>query len=317
MSSISSSPVREAKTALQEDWLITALKYMESNPETLQELMTKNYAMMEGDVMLSTDRNFVGNAWPTRKIPYVISPELASRTGEILSAMAMLSGDTCLSFHQQTKDQRPSDHLIFTPGKGCASYVGCIGGEQPILISPLCTVGNIAHEILHALGFHHEHTRMDREQYITILSQNIMTGKEINFHEKRGKTFGLPYDITSIMHYGRGFFSANGLPTIVSKEDVKEMGQRDNLTELDVQRVHHLYNCNSTEKETEEESNGAYLNSEEEEQDTNPMIESLKVFLSDQNRISANKTQGSHTPSSIAAPDSLQNLDMAKTETKQ
>lgn len=59
----------------------------------------------------------------------------------------------------------------------CASYVGFIGGEQEVFVGPRCALGNIVHEILHALGFHHEHTRTDRGQYITVLSQNIMNGK--------------------------------------------------------------------------------------------------------------------------------------------
>lgn len=55
--------------------------------------------------------------------------------------------------------------------------MGLKGGEQPVFVGAQCMVGNIAHEILHALGFHHEHTRMDREQYITIIHSNIMPGK--------------------------------------------------------------------------------------------------------------------------------------------
>lgn len=58
----------------------------------------------------------------------------------------------------------------------CASYVGFIGGEQPLFVGPPCIVGNIVHEVLHALGFHHEHTRKDREQYITVVPNNIMKG---------------------------------------------------------------------------------------------------------------------------------------------
>lgn len=59
----------------------------------------------------------------------------------------------------------------------CSSYVGFVGGEQPVFVGPPCRVGNIAHELLHALGFHHEHTRMDREQHVTILPHNIMAGE--------------------------------------------------------------------------------------------------------------------------------------------
>lgn len=40
-----------------------------------------------------------------------------------------------------------------------------------------------------------------------------------------------------------GFFSANGLPTIVPSGDVKNMGQRVKMTQTDIERVHHLYSC--------------------------------------------------------------------------
>ncbi|XP_060926571.1 hatching enzyme 1.2-like [Limanda limanda] len=239
---VNSSPVLEASKVLQEDWLITALDYMESYPETLQELLSKNYAVLEGDIMLSSDRNAVGNTWPTQKIPYLISPELASRTEDILSAIAMVTEHTCLTFHKRTTE---ADHMHFMIGKGCASYVGIIGGGQPVFIAPQCIMGNIVHEILHALGFHHEHTRKDRDQYITILPDNIMKGKQRNFKIQQGNTFNLPYDINSILHYGRGFFSANGLDTIVPLKSMNDMGQRVQMTKLDIQRVRHLYKCAS------------------------------------------------------------------------
>ncbi|XP_074473940.1 hatching enzyme 1.2 isoform X2 [Sebastes fasciatus] len=240
---VASGPLRgatEGTGASQEDWFTRALHYMESNPETLKELMTKNYAVLEGDMVLASDRNAVESMWPTQEIPYVISPALASRTDDILSAMAMLSEHTCVSFHKRTSE---TNYLLFVKSRGCASYVGFNGGEQPVFVGHLCAVGNVLHEILHALGFHHEHTRADREQYITVLPHNIMDGMERNFKKQEGKTFDLRYDVTSIMHYGSGFFSVNGLPTIVANSDMEDMGQRVKMTETDIERVRLLYGC--------------------------------------------------------------------------
>ncbi|KAJ4919838.1 hypothetical protein JOQ06_013896 [Pogonophryne albipinna] len=237
---VASSPLREANDATPEDWISKVLNYMESNPETLQELMTEDYAVLEGDIMLLNDRNAVEYVWPSKEIPFTISPELESRTQVFLSAMAMVSEHTCVSFHKRTSE---TNYLAFVTSKGCASFVGFIGGEQPVYVGQQCMVGNIVHEILHALGFHHEHTRSDRDKYITVLHHNIMEGKERNFGKKNGETFGLEYNAASIMHYGGQFFSDNGLPTIVSKEEVMNMGQRKKMTDSDVQRVRLLYKC--------------------------------------------------------------------------
>ena len=37
--------------------------------------------------------------------------------------------------------------------------------------------GKVVHELLHAMGLYHEHTRPDRDQYVDVLSENILDGK--------------------------------------------------------------------------------------------------------------------------------------------
>ena len=66
-------------------------------------------------------------------------------------------------------------------------------------------LGTIAHEIAHAIGFHHEQSRSDRDDYVTIVYGNIRAGLEGNFvkyqAETESLTYGVPYDTSSIMHY--------------------------------------------------------------------------------------------------------------------
>ncbi|XP_037547899.1 astacin-like metalloendopeptidase [Nematolebias whitei] len=192
---------------------------------------------------LQRERNAVGITWPTTNIPFEISPEVENRTSDILTAMAMLSEHTCITFHKRNAEP---DYVLFQTGNGCASYVGFIGGRQGLFVAPNCSSGNIAHELLHTIGFQHEHTRSDRDQYIKIVESNIMPGMEKNFNKLNGQTFGIPYDYTSIMHYGSNYFSQNGKDTIIPKrDDVHEMGQREKLMNSDIERVRFLYGCDS------------------------------------------------------------------------
>ncbi|XP_051539131.1 astacin-like metalloendopeptidase [Myxocyprinus asiaticus] len=217
--------------------------YVPRHSETLTEL-EGDYAVQEGDLLLSSDRNAVSDLWPqvdgNVSIPYKIDFELADRTDVILKALKMISEKTCIRFHQHINEM---DYLLFSYSKGCASYVGCVGGEQPVLIGPPCGAGNICHEVLHSLGLHHEHSRHDRGDHITILYENISPGKESNFAEKVGDTLGLQYDLGSLLHYGAYYFSSNGKPTIVAKNSRVQIGQRTHMSDLDVKKIRKLYHC--------------------------------------------------------------------------
>ncbi|XP_077442156.1 astacin-like metalloprotease toxin 1 isoform X2 [Vanacampus margaritifer] len=192
--------------------LAKALEYTNKNPETLAGLVDDEVA--EGDMLLEHFRNAVDRTWPSTNIAYDIDYNLRFRSEDIRIALNMISFHTCLSFQRRRSE---ADYLFFKRGVGCASYVGFRGGKQEVHVGRTCMVGNIVHEVLHALGFYHEHTRNDRENYIAILPANIMKGHHKNFRKQFGETFQLPYDLPSIMHYGSTFFSANGRPTIVAK----------------------------------------------------------------------------------------------------
>ena len=76
------------------------------------------------------------------------------------------------------------------------------------------------HELLHTLGFVHEHTRPDRDNFVDVNVDNIKPGKEGNFEKRKyGDSYyfekdsvnseNSPYDVLSLMHYGPRDFSKN------------------------------------------------------------------------------------------------------------
>ncbi|KAI4815301.1 hypothetical protein KUCAC02_005450 [Chaenocephalus aceratus] len=219
--------------------LVSMLEPQRSSSETLEGL-EDDAIVQEGDILIPEDRNAVQNLWLDAVMPYTISQELTDRALDIHAAFKMISDVTCIRFTPHTTEL---NYIEFRNGKGCASYVGCVGGAQKLYSAPSCSVGNVCHEIIHALGLHHEHNRRDRDQYISVEWSNIMPGKRNNFEVKQGDTQNLPYDLNSIMHYGEYYFSKDGSPTVLSKSSGVQIGQRSHLSELDVLRLNSLYHC--------------------------------------------------------------------------
>ncbi|KAM9798178.1 embryonic protein UVS.2-like [Neosynchiropus ocellatus] len=237
---ILADPVEDRNTSrsavdLAED-SATLQQLEESRAETSAEL--GDFPVEEGDILLQDDRNAVSSIWWGTVIPYTISPQLAGLEWKIHAALRMISDASCIRFKEHSDEL---SFLGFQDGAGCASYVGQIGGRQPVFISSACSVGNICHEVIHALGFHHEHTRQDRDQYISVAMENIIPKRRRHFKIKYGDTQNLPYDLNSIMHYGQYFFSKNGGQTLMAKVPGATMGQRTHLSQLDMQRLNQLY----------------------------------------------------------------------------
>ena len=64
----------------------------------------------------------------------------------------------------------------------------------------------MCHLIGHVLGFFHEQSRPDREDYVKIIYENILPDKITDFEYYSSSvinTFGFPYDYSSIMHFGQ------------------------------------------------------------------------------------------------------------------
>lgn len=53
-----------------------------------------------------------------------------------------------------------------------------LGGKQQLSLdnNGCIYIGTAIHEMMHAVGFYHEHTRNDRDDYVTINFGNVMAG---------------------------------------------------------------------------------------------------------------------------------------------
>mmetsp|Transcript_48650 Transcript_48650/g.43631 ORF Transcript_48650/g.43631 Transcript_48650/m.43631 type:complete len:357 (-) Transcript_48650:105-1175(-) len=133
--------------------------------------------------------------------------------------------------------------ILFVTDNGYPrSSVGCYGVSQQKIWIPLnfpgtsikIKVGNVLHEMTHAMGFEHEHARTDRDKYL-----NIAEKYENNHNNlKEGVAFG-KYDFKSIMHYGHG---ACGVSVKKEhKEKGKYIGQRQGYSELDKKGIDEIY----------------------------------------------------------------------------
>lgn len=193
--------------------------------------------------------------WTSKIIPYEIDPKIPSGTADLIKkALENFEDKTCLTFTPRTRE---SNWIRFVSAQGCWSYVGRQSkpGAQHVSIGVGCElIGIIEHEIMHALGFHHEQSRPDRNSYISVLWENIKPGSERNFRRySRGavSTLGLGYDYGSVMHYGTRSFSKNGKPTIRAMSKLNSpLGQRVGLSNLDYMKVNVLYDCSFNKQDS-------------------------------------------------------------------
>lgn len=67
---------------------------------------------------------------------------------------------------------------VYTLVCSCYSYVGRQQNGQVVSLNRNGCVhlSVVQHELLHALGFRHEHSRSDRDSHVQILTQNILPG---------------------------------------------------------------------------------------------------------------------------------------------
>ncbi|XP_048019708.1 hatching enzyme 1.2-like [Megalobrama amblycephala] len=233
-----------------------------SEPETIdittRILDTNNGSsevLLEGDLVFPKTRNALyclnnncfwkKNSNNVVEVPYIVSAEFSNSDRSVIAnAMSAFHAKTCIRFVARSSQ---TDYISIENKDGCFSSLGRTGGKQVVSLNRQgCVYTGIAeHELNHALGFYHEHTRSDRDKYVKINWENLSADMSYNFEKQNTNNQNTPYDYGSIMHYGRTAFAVQpGLETITPIPDATvEIGQRQGLSNIDILRINKLYGC--------------------------------------------------------------------------
>ena len=185
-----------------------------------------------------------GNLWPNpTSIPYSItaSAALPSNDERVLTAVGIIEARTCLRFRIATNADTEYIRVINAATTGtCLANIGRVPGRiTSIEIGSRCGTGAVLHEFLHALGFFHEQSRNDRNEFVTVNEANVQPSLLSNFAlESNAFDIGA-YDYNSIMHYSATAFARSpGLITVTSPQPI---GQRSTLSTGDAASIQFLY----------------------------------------------------------------------------
>jgi hypothetical protein len=253
-----------------------------------QKGATGDYVVVEGDILIprSLFQELQAAArspqvavvrhdfklWPNGRVPFEFDSNVTpDNRDRMVEAMAVLEGVANVDFWQCPDNNCGSyPHVHIQDGDGNnSSFIGMgsfynnghLEGSQVINIASWNSKFTIVHELLHCLGFFHEQSRSNRDNYIRINCDNIQDGCGLfsdwghNFKIDGDATGYGSYDFDSVMHYDECSFSKDCPPgttcactnftiTVLPPNDTvwqHKIGQRNHLSVLDQASVSFLY----------------------------------------------------------------------------
>uniref|UniRef100_A0A7E5A1E9 Metalloendopeptidase n=1 Tax=Panagrellus redivivus TaxID=6233 RepID=A0A7E5A1E9_PANRE len=191
---------------------------------------------------------FETDKWPQGRIPYILSSAYTTSQRAVLArAIAAYSAKTCIRF--VPKQETDKDYIVISKLDGCYADFARVGGKQQVSLADECVdYPTVIHELMHVIGFIHEHQRDDRDGFVRIVWENVINGANTDFDKLSSvglSNYGETYDYFSIMHYESTEGSKNGKNTIEAKATAftKLMGKSTDFTRGDLNRVNRAYKC--------------------------------------------------------------------------
>ncbi|MFN0086891.1 MAG: M12 family metallopeptidase [Blastocatellia bacterium] len=225
--------------------------------------ITRGFKIIDGDIQMpakfSPDAVFDLKLWLGGVVFYEFDANVTqANRNAMLAAMNEWSRMTSVVFRAgRNRIGFLEFYIHIQNSTGNNSAVGMIPGGQIMNISSWGSRFIIAHELGHALGLYHEHSRPDRDNFVQIVAGNIQNGQAGQFARLSNTPVYGPYDFDSLMHYDRCSFStacpvgstcncAVGQETVVvlggnNAAWQSRIGQRDHISYLDGVTIGSLY----------------------------------------------------------------------------
>ena len=117
-----------------------------------------------------------GFLWPEGKIPYVISGDFSeNQTTTIKESIKYYNEEFegCIKWVERSGE---TNYVTFDNSGSCSSRIGVAFFPFPIAQSiqlGRCAhlAGHVKHEMMHTIGFYHEHSRSDRDKFVEVIKE--------------------------------------------------------------------------------------------------------------------------------------------------
>eukprot|EP00755_Sulcionema_specki_P005934 Sspe_Gene.34145::Locus_16609_Transcript_1_1_Confidence_1.000_Length_2094::g.34145::m.34145 len=206
-----------------------------------------------GRAMSTQAAFFATQTWPECKVPYMVEKDPLYLTDanvhRIDEGIGLWKAKVPeLDFYPMRPGDFPYVRFVGQPGYTASAHVGMSYGENIVRLGEHVHGVAVAHELGHVLGMIHEHSRADRDRYVTVhlnrTSNPSQFDRMVATIQVNGDYFELagidvmPYDYKSAMHYGNTFFSKDGRNTIDAPVPLGEHAPSDG----DAKAVRFMYN---------------------------------------------------------------------------
>lgn len=259
-----SSQPSPGKTSVLEDrgeyWVLEGDILLSKEDEGHREIAASLEASNDGSPISArtqgvSETNPV-RSWPAGNVSYVLSGSNWT-TGEknfMRAQMAKFTEFANITWTERTTTGSYVLKITKEPlvnnscGVGGAASLGYVSNASFSLAADLTYDSmTIVHELAHVLGFSHEHSRSERDQFINIYTSNIVTNLQSHFTTKF--TSAIPYtgyDVFSVLHYKSYSAAPSGCsavdatrPMLLRKDGASILNRK--LSTLDRQMVAMVY----------------------------------------------------------------------------